>query len=70
MSTYKYYIGCEDYFGNDNRPNEIFNNQIVPYIESCGLNEDQIKEVKNMVSEIAEAAYSNGADNERCSIDD
>ena len=70
MSTYKYYIGCADYFGEDNEPDEIFNNKIVPYLESCGLDESQIKDIWRMVTDLAEAAYSNGADNERCSIDD
>lgn len=70
MSTYKYYIGCDDYFGINESPNKIFNNEIVPYLESCGLKEKQIRDVWKMVTELAESAWRNGADNERCSIDD
>lgn len=70
MDKYKYYIGCSDYFGENIEPDRVFNENLVPYLESCGLNEDQIKEVKKMVSEIAEAAWINGSDSAECSLND
>lgn len=61
MKEYKYYIGCENYMGDEHQnPSDIFNDEIVPYLESCGLSEDQIKEVYKMTSKLAETAYDNG----------
>ena len=70
MSIYKYWIGCQDYFGKNDVPNKIFNNRIVPYLESCGLKENQIKDIWKLVAELADNAWCNGADDARCSINE
>ncbi len=63
VKQWKYYIGCTDYFGENQIPDEVFNNVMVPYLEKHGLKEKDIKEVAKMVCKIAEAAWSNGSDN-------
>lgn len=68
--NYKYYIGCSDYFGTNDAPNEIFNDKIVPYLKSCGLTDKQIKDVWKMTTELAEAAWQNGSNDAECSIND
>lgn len=70
MIEYKYYIGCQDYFGENCEPDKIFNNKIVPYLRSCGLNDEQIKEVWKMTSKLAEEAWQNGSNDAECSINE
>jgi len=65
-----YYIGCHDYFGENKKPDEIFNNELVPFLEKLKISESDIDKIAEMVSEIAEEAWMNGSDNARCEIDD
>ena len=58
--SYKYYIGCGDGFGKNDRPNEIFNKDLVPFLEKLNIGENGIKTIASMVEEIAQEAYSNG----------
>ena len=67
---YKYYVGCSDYFCENHTPDEVFNDRLVPYLETRGIEEKDIKEVYKMVCEIAESAWSNGSDNARAEMED
>ena len=58
----EYYIGSGDYFGN-NKPNEKFNKEMVPYLKTLKLKEKDIDIFYDL-------GYSNGVDNEACATNE
>lgn len=69
--TTNFYIGCGDYFGKDTTPDDLFNNKLVPLLKKYGIKSDtKLNEIALIVRDIAEAAYSNGADNRECEINE
>lgn len=62
MTEKIYYIGDGDYFGN-NSPNDKFNRELLPLLKNLGINkESDLDKIANLVSEIYEIGYDNGAD--------
>ena len=51
-----------DYFGN-NSPNDKFNKELLPLLKNLGINkESDLDKIANLVPEIYEIGYDNGAD--------
>jgi len=64
-----FYIGCEDYFGKDTTPDDLFNDKLIPLLKRYGIKSDtKLNEIARIVRDISEASYSNGADNAECEI--
>lgn len=62
MAEKTYYIGEGDYFGN-NSPNDKFNRELLPLLKKLGINkESNLDKIADLVSEIYEIGYDNGAD--------
>ena len=69
--TTNFYIGCGDYFGKDMTPDNLFNNKLVPLLKKYGIKSDtKLNEIALIVRDIAESAYSNGADNREREINE
>jgi hypothetical protein len=65
----EYYIGSGDYFGN-NKPNDKFNKEMVPYLKTLKLKEKDIDKIAKYVEFFYGLGYSNGVDNEACATNE
>ena len=63
MEYCKYYTGLTSYFG-ENDPGKLFEDKLLPLLRSLGIKKEKdIKNIFDIVKEIAEESYSNGVDN-------
>jgi len=62
MEYNKYYTSLTNYFG-ENDPGKLFEDKLLPLLRSLGIKKEKdIKNIFDIVKEIAEESYSNGSD--------
>ncbi len=70
MEYIKYYMGLSDYWGKDD-PGKIFENKLLPLLNKLAIKKEKdIIKIFDIVTEIAEKAYENGANNRECEVNE
>ena len=76
MATYSkdkkyknYYVGCSDYFGK-NRVDGFLNDNIASVCAKYKVSAKDFEKIANAFIEACENAYSNGADNRECEMNE
>lgn len=70
MNYSKYYMGLTGYFG-ENDPGKLFEDKLLPLLRKLGIKKEKdIKNIFDIVREIAEESYYNGGDNKECELND
>lgn len=69
MAKKDYNLFCSDPFGDNDTATSICNDKLVPLLKQFGISKQRdIKKIVDIVREIAQEAYSSGAENERFDI--